>query len=277
METYEVYRRYALEDSTFVVSKDFYDFRKDVDKENRDLIIVPSYHYYLENIYQREANEMTEKAQGDVYVNFLKAVGSKVKDSVIKERLLYSYAQQNLSKTGDIENFFKTFKKNSLDSVHILNIRKKYIEINRLKPGKPAPDFSLIDENGKKVSLKDFKGKYVYIDVWATWCRPCIAEMPHLEQLKEKYKDAPIVFVGVNVNSYKGDWEAYLKTNRVAGVKLYAGENSAFAEDYQVYSVPKSILINPYGVISTASAPRPSENELITLLFDRIKEKFKQK
>jgi thiol-disulfide isomerase/thioredoxin len=238
---------------------------------------VPSYHYYLENIYQREANEMTEKAQGDVYVNFLKVVGSKVKDSVIKERLLYSYAQQNLSKTGDIENFFKTFKKNSLDSVHILNIRKSYIEINRLNPGKPAPDFSLVDENGKKVSLKDFKGKYVYIDVWATWCRPCIAEMPHLEQLKEKYKDAPIVFVGVNVNSYKGDWAAYLKNNRVAGVKLYAGENSAFAEDYQVYSVPKSILINPYGVISTASAPRPSENELITLLFDRIKEKFKQK
>jgi thiol-disulfide isomerase/thioredoxin len=276
METYEVYRRYALEDSTFVVSKDFYDFRKDVDKENRDLIIVPSYHYYLENIYQREANEMTEKAQGDVYVNFLKAVGSKVKDSVIKERLLYSYAQQNLSKTGDIENFFKTFKKNSLDSIHILNIRKSYIEINRLNPGKPAPDFSLVDENGKKVSLKDFKGKYVYIDVWATWCRPCIAEMPHLEQLKEKYKDAPIVFVGVNVNSYKGDWAAYLKNNRVAGVKLYAGENSAFAEDYQVYSVPKSILINPYGVISTASAPRPSENELISLLFDRIKEKFKQ-
>ncbi len=276
METYEVYRRYALEDSTFTVSKDFYQFRDNVDKENRNLIIVPSYHYYLENIYQKEANEMTEKTGGDVYVNFLKTVQAKVKDSVIKERLLFSYAQQNLSKTADIENFFKAFKDASVDKGHIANIQKDYVELNRLNPGKIAPDFVLEDEKGNKVSLKDFKGKYVYIDVWATWCRPCIAEMPYLEKLKEVYKDAPIVFVGVNVNSYKGDWTNYLKNNRVAGVKLYAGENSAFAEDYQVYSVPKSILINPYGVISTASAPRPSENELITLLFDRINDKFKK-
>jgi len=275
METYEVYRRYALEDSTFTVSKDFYQFRDNVDKENRNLIIVPSYHYYLENIYQKEANEMTEKSGGDVYVNFLKTVQAKVNDSVIKERLLYSYTQQNLSKTTDIENFYKTFKAASIDKKHIANIQKNYVELNRLNPGKLAPDFTLVDEKGKKVSLKDFKGKYVYIDVWATWCRPCIAEMPYLEKLKEKYKDAPIVFVGVNVNSYKGDWTNYLKNNKVGGVKLYAGENSAFAEDYQVYSVPKSILINPYGVISTASAPRPSETELISMLFDRIKEKYK--
>ncbi len=275
METYEDYHRFAIEDTSFHVSPGYYKYRDKLDLSNENLIIVPSYHYYLENLYQKKANQLAKNDSVDVFVAYLDEVGKNIKNPKIKERLLYSYALQNLPETKDINRFYKTFKKYATDSLHIAKIRENYTELNRLKPGQPAPEFELIDDKGKIVKLSDFKGNYVYMDVWATWCRPCMAEMPYLEKLKEKYKDAKIIFVGVNVNDYKTDWLNYLKANHPKGVQLYAGNDSEFMELYQVQSVPKSILINPYGNISTANAPRPSETELIELLFDRIKNNFK--
>ncbi len=274
METYEAYRQFALEDTTFKVSPNFYDFRKKINLENRNLIIVPSYHYYLENYYQKIANN-NAKNENESFIGFLEIVGKQVKDTIIKNRLLFAYADMNLKNVKDKNKFFKTFKKYATDQNNIAKIQEKYVELNRLNPGMPAPDFSLVNENGKKVSLKDLRGKYVYIDVWATWCRPCIAEMPYLEKLKEKYKDAAIEFVGINVNDLKVDWLNYINKMKPKGINLYAGDNPDFKDDYQVYQVPKSILINPYGYISTANAPRPSETELIELLFDRIKTAYK--
>ncbi len=275
LETYEDYRRFAIDDTTFQVSSPYYDFRKKLDMNDENLIIVPSYHYYLENFYQKKANELAKNDSIDVYVAYLNEVGKKVKNPVIKERLLYAYALQNLAKTDDINNFYETFKKHAVDSLHLAKIRSNYTELNRLNPGQPAPEFELVDPNGEIVKLSDLKGNYVYIDVWATWCNPCMAEMPYLEKLKEKYKDAKLVFVGINVNDFKTDWLNYLKANNPKGVQLYAGNNPEFMDLCQVKSVPKSILINPYGKISTANAPRPSETELIERLFDRIKTAYK--
>ncbi len=277
METYEAYRQFATEDTTYRVSKGFYDFRKNINLEDKNLIIVPSYHYYLDNYYQKIANKITKNDE-DVFVNYLKTVGEKVKDTIIKERLLFAYALLNLKESKQKNEFFKTFKKYSVSSKHISEVQQKYVELSRLNPGMPAPDFELVDYEGKIIKLSDFKGSYVYIDAWATWCRPCMAEMPYLEKLKEKYKNTDIVFVGINLNDYKTDWENYIKKYNPKGIRLYAGgHDNSFKDDYQVYSVPKSILINPWGVISTANAPRPSETELITVLFDRIKEKYNKK
>jgi len=275
METYEAYRQFALQDSTYHVSPDFYDFRKQVDKSNLNLIIIPSYHYYLENYYQKIANQKAEKEHKDVYVAYLDVVNDSVKNPKIKERLIYSYTLQNLKKTDAVNDFYLKFKTFSKDSLHKEKIKAVFTEMNRLKPGQPAPDFELVNDKGQKVKLSDFKGNYVYIDVWATWCRPCMAEMPYLEKLKEKYKNAKIVFIGVNMNDFKTDWLNYLKKFKPKGVQLYAGDTPNFADLYQVSSVPKSILINPAGRISTANAPRPSETELIELLFDRIQKAYK--
>jgi len=275
METYEAYRQFALQDTTFHVSKDYYAFRKKLNLNDENLIIVPSYHYYLENFYQKQANNQSLKNKTDVFAAYLDVVNKQVKNPVIKERLLYAYALQNLKQTGDINAFYQKFKTYSKDSLHKQKIKEIYTEINRLNPGQPAPEFNLVDDKGKYVKLSDLRGKYVYIDVWATWCRPCIAEMPYLEKLKEKYKDAKITFVGINVNDFKTDWLNYLRTKKPKGLQLYAGDNPEFKDLFQIQQVPKSILINPEGRISTANAPRPSETELIEMLFDRIKTAYK--
>jgi cytochrome c biogenesis protein CcmG/thiol:disulfide interchange protein DsbE len=66
--------------------------------------------------------------------------------------------------------------------------------------GNPAPSFTLQDLNGKQVSLSDFKGKVVVLDFWATWCPPCVKEIPHFIELHEQYKDRGFAMVGISLD-----------------------------------------------------------------------------
>ena len=71
-------------------------------------------------------------------------------------------------------------------------------DIKVLKKGDACPKFIFKDMDGKEVSLEQFKGKYVVIDVWASWCQPCKQEFPNLKKLEEKYKDKNVVFVSIS-------------------------------------------------------------------------------
>jgi len=269
MESYEAYRQYALQDSTFHVSPSFYNYQKEVAYENENLIVVPSFHYFLESHYQKIANELSEKDSIDVYVSYLNTVAKKVKNKRIKERLLYSYAIQNLEDTKDRSGFFSAYKKYAKDTSFIKKITARFKELNRLNPGEKAPEFEIPDVNGKLVKLSDFKGKYVYIDIWATWCGPCVMQMPYLDKLKERY-DKDIVFIGISTDDFKGTWKKFLTVNKVKGIQLHVGDDETFKDLYKAHSVPQFILINPEGNITTALAPKPSETETIELIFDRI-------
>lgn len=98
-------------------------------------------------------------------------------------------------------------------------------------PGaKPAPSFTLRDLNGKQVSLLDFKGKVVILDFWATWCGPCVIEIPHFIELYKQYKDQGFTMVGISldrggigaveafVRKYKVNYPILMTDGRVDGV-----------------------------------------------------------
>ena len=79
-----------------------------------------------------------------------------------------------------------------------------------LAPGQPAADFAFEDMEGKTVRLSDFRGKYVYVDLWATWCGPCNAEIPHLRKLEERLRGKNIVFVGISSDSDRDAWAKFV-------------------------------------------------------------------
>jgi thiol-disulfide isomerase/thioredoxin len=131
--------------------------------------------------------------------------------------------------------------------------------------GQPAPGFSLQDINGKTVSLNDFKGKVVYIDVWATWCGPCVAEIPHSKKLKEKYKDkTDIVFLYISFDSEEKKWKSFVEKKELSGVQLISrqGKEADVLKNYNVLTIPRFILINKKGNIASYDAKRPSDPEL---------------
>lgn len=142
--------------------------------------------------------------------------------------------------------------------------------------GKPSPKFEgYVDFKGGKKSLDTFKGKFVYIDVWATWCGPCIREIPSLKNLEKEYHKKNIEFVSIstdgarrNGNSWEAaekKWRDFVKENQLSGVQLWSGQDYAFQSAYQISGIPRFILIDPQGNIVEANAPRPSDPRLKTL------------
>jgi len=123
---------------------------------------------------------------------------------------------------------------------------------------------------GGTTSLSDLKGKYVYIDVWATWCGPCVREIPALKALEQKFHDKNIEFVSISIDVEKNynKWKNMITARDLRGVQLLAdkGWQSSFVKDYGIKGIPRFILLDPEGKIINANAPRPSNPNLTTLL-----------
>ena len=117
-------------------------------------------------------------------------------------------------------------------------------EKKELKEGDQAPTFKYLDINGKEVSLSDLKGKYVYIDIWATWCGPCTGELPHLKELEKKMHGKKIVFVSISCDKDKAAWEKMVKEKGLEGVQLHNGGDRAFMDAFGVKYIPRFILLD---------------------------------
>lgn len=127
----------------------------------------------------------------------------------------------------------------------------------KLEPGKPAPDFTLKDKNGKEVSLSDFKGKYVYLDFWATWCGPCLQEMKVVPELHKAYGNK-IVFISISIDDDIEKMKTFLEKNpKYEWIFLYTGK-SKLKDEYEIRTVPSYFLIGPDGNFVESPAERPS-------------------
>lgn len=147
-------------------------------------------------------------------------------------------------------------------------IQQYYTQVsaNRKMNNSTAPNFDYENAAGGKLSLESLKGKYVYIDVWATWCGPCRGEIPHLQKVEEKYHGKNIEFVSISVDVDKDHekWQNFVKEKQLGGTQLFADKNwaSDFIRAFNINSIPRFILIDPKGVVVDADAARPSDPRL---------------
>lgn len=129
-----------------------------------------------------------------------------------------------------------------------------------------APNFDYENAKGGKTSLESMKGKYVYIDVWATWCGPCRAEIPSLKAIEEKFHGKNIAFVSISVDENKDHekWLSFVKDKQLGGIQLFADNNwgSDFIKAFSINSIPRFILIDPTGKVIDSNAARPSDPRL---------------
>ena len=141
---------------------------------------------------------------------------------------------------------------------------------NMPNDGDLSIDFSYPNQSEKLISLSSFRGSVVYVDVWATWCGPCIAEIPSLERLQKDYQDKNIVFLSVSVDTDKDAWEKMLIDDELGGVQLWADGWSELTKSYAIFGIPRFMLIDKTGHLISVDAPRPSSNEIRTLIEERI-------
>ncbi|MDO4702979.1 TlpA disulfide reductase family protein [Tannerella sp.] len=131
--------------------------------------------------------------------------------------------------------------------------------------GASFPDAALKNVQGETVTLEQFKGHYVYIDLWASWCIPCRKEISFLQKLEKAYEGKNIAFVSISLDKKSSTWKSTLEALQMHGHQLFGGE-SAFAEQLNVTSIPHFLLYNPDGKLRMYRAPAPSSEQIRPLL-----------
>lgn len=243
---------------------------KDLDLENEaDFLSVPAYRQFVffqisQKIEEAKSAEETEKIISSIQ-------SPKIKDAVMKDFLIYFVGAGG----ADAERFNDFIQKNATNEKVKKESAEAFAKVQNLLPGKPSPKFNYPDINGKNVSLDDLKGNLVYVDVWATWCGPCIREIPSLKQLEADYHGKNIAFVSMSIDPQKdkGKWEAMVKEKDLKGIQIFADKDwkSQFVQDYGIKGIPRFILIDENGNIITADAPRPSDPQIRTLFEENLK------
>lgn len=128
-----------------------------------------------------------------------------------------------------------------------------------------APPFTLEDRNGRRVSLRDFRGRPVLLDFWATWCGPCRRTMPEVEQLHRKYRRRGLQVVGINIEGRSRDVLRYLDQGGYSFLVLFDQGNwdAGVAKSYQVSSIPRTFLIDGEGNVVFSGHPNRLNDSLI--------------
>jgi peroxiredoxin len=158
--------------------------------------------------------------------------------------------------------------KNVLDQ-KIADARQQ--EMNRSLVGKSAPEISLPDVNGKQVKLSSFKGKYVLVDFWASWCGPCRAENPNVVSAYNKFKNKNFTILGVSLDQPDGkkNWLKAIKDDKltwthVSDLKFW---NSEVVPVYHIDAIPFNVLVDPDGKVIAEKLRGPDlENKLNEVL-----------
>ncbi len=216
-------------------------------------------------------NYLAKKAldQEAVFADETMSAMSK-EDFAVKLETIESDFIKTLDGLSGLDTAFVASEKKGFDGLkkYLVSYQEEKFFLNTvLGKGKNSPKFMAYENNaGGRTSLDDLKGKYVYIDVWATWCGPCIAEIPYLKEVEKAYHGKNIEFVSLSIDVPKDydKWKTMIKEKELGGIQLLADKawKSEFVENYKINGIPRFILIDPKGNIITPDAPRPSKKEL---------------
>ena len=187
----------------------------------------------------------------------------------VKEFLLYDKLILSLALGGPIASLdsiaHKIYEKDFIHSEYEILFNNFRNEFNTLMPDNPAPPLQGISPDGKVYSLTDFKGKVIFVDIWATWCGPCVEALPHVQELQQQYKDnKDIVFIFLSNDSKEGDWKRYLFNHpEFKGIHLRARreekkEDEQYKKLWKVSGIPRYMLIDKQGNIADAFVDRSS-------------------
>lgn len=259
----------------------YYDFMEELTLEDPKLLNLRDYRMFLYTYIEHETNKrltafdsVQQQAPDAEYNESLKVI-AELKNDDIRAYSLYNIMIMRLKDVGvdEFDKDYNYFKEHNTSEFYTKQMQIAYEEKQRIAPGKPAPDFALADVDGNQVSLKDFKGQYVYMDFWQTLCPRSGRELPHYLKLQSEYQDENIAFVSISVDQNEENWRNYVKEKKNVGTSLRAEESwdSDVYTKYQVNGLPSFIIIDPEGNIVDPVAAKPSTDNIRTTFNELLK------
>jgi len=214
---------------------------------------------------ERSEKEVSELIQG--------AISDRDYPYYIKELLYAKNIDHWLGTNGitpTIDALYTSFKSEYPKSTLLSLVDKHYNKWLTISNGQPAPLFSGFTPNGREVSLSDLKGKVVYIDVWGTWCAPCIREIPYSKILQKEFVDnEEIVFLYVSIDKDKEAWKKkVLDDSEWEGLHII--NDGSISKAYIIYGLPRYIIIDKEGKIANIDAPRPSSGDVLVEELEKL-------
>lgn len=184
------------------------------------------------------------------------------------------YAANFISPESDFDWFFSLlnrFKEENPSSKYtawFTNFIEPYANLTALQPGKMAPDFKLPTPEGDSISLSDYRGKYVLVDFWASWCGPCRQENPNIVRMYNRFKGKNFEILGVSLDKERAGWvkaiaDDQLTWKQVSDLKFW---DSIVTGLYAIQSIPATLLVDPDGKIIARNLRGPELEEKIASL-----------
>jgi thiol-disulfide isomerase/thioredoxin len=208
----------------------------------------------------------------DIADEVVKQGGKAADIQIIKDWYAMSTLVEKMHKLSDkkelaaFEQKIAAFKTES----YKVAARKMLKNLMSFGKGDPAVDFTTVDMAGNQVNLSSLKGKVIYVDIWATWCGPCMQEMPYFEKLKLQYKDNPnVVFVSLSIDDSEKPWKQSVESRKADGYQWLI--NRSKLQAYNIVGIPRSLLIDKDFKMVDMDAPMPSEVTAVTAINNLLK------
>ena len=206
----------------------------------------------------------------DRLANLYAAYGSNelrksVAASIMREYILnYNYANDF---DGGLAIVKRATEKYDMTSIFVEEFMKRKSTV----PGSPFPaGVNLVDANGKAVDFSQFKGKYVYIDLWASWCGPCCKEVPHLQKLEKELRNDDVVFVSISSDKDEQAWRSKMEELKMHGNQLLDKDNT-LCDALNVKGIPFFVIYDKAGNLHTYGALRPSTGTHLRSVLEGLK------
>ena len=194
-----------------------------------------------------EAFKMVETKRREYVQKYIQANTRSITVLPLYRKYILS---SNISETDKL-SIFQSINTNIRSTYGGKEIYNHLVQLINTSVGKKAPLFSQSDTSNNKVSLQSFRGKYVLIDFWASWCAPCRKENPFLKKAYEKFKDSGFIIISVSLDNDKQKWLTAIKQDEIRWVHVsdLKGWANEVAKQYYIEAIPANFLLNPYGVI----------------------------
>lgn len=277
-EGFKLLKIMLLIDFQFTAKFDFIELPEDyslkiekisseIDINNPDIIFFSDYIPYVTNLISDNTSEQIEKDSIEDYnlaeyvMRYFKEIDKLFTNNDNREDIYFYFLKDFIRSYGprSVAEPFKTYKSFSVCKERVSIISSLIAEYDIIATGKPSVEWSFPDNNGKNISSTEFLGKYLYIDVWASWCGPCKRQIPYLEALKKKLSGKNIAFISISVDDNLDEWKSSLKSESATGIQLYTGGwENILSEHFKINSIPRFILIDREGNIIDYDAEEPS-------------------